>query len=314
MDILVLLPFSDDERATIEAAAPDGSRITYTTKADVTDEQVARAEVIVGNLAPARLAAAGHLRLLQLNSAGFDQYMAPGTLPAGAHLACAVGAYGQAVSEHLLTMVLMLMKHLDAYRDDFCEHAWRDHGSVTTIAGARVLVLGAGDIGSHFARLARALGAHVAGVRRHAGDIPDGFEHMHTMDELPDLLPQADVIVSFLPSSPDTRGLVDAAFLARCKQGAYFANGGRGDLVVQSDLIRALEDGHIAGAALDVTTPEPLPADDPLWDAPNIFITPHVAGQFHLSVVLTNIARITAENLRHLAAGEPLRNDVPLSR
>ena len=134
------------------------------------------------------------------------------------------------------------------------------------------------------------------------------------LDDIAENMPDADVIVSFLPSSDKTRGLVDARFLSRCKRGAYFANGGRGDLVVQPDLIAALESGQLAGAALDVTTPEPLPADDPLWDAPNIFITPHVAGQFHLPVVLTNIARITAENLHHLAAGEPLRNDVPLSR
>lgn len=310
MEILVLLPFNDDERAIVEAAAPHGSHLTYTAKADVTDDQIARAEVIIGNLAPARLAAASHLRLLQLNSAGYDQYTASGLLPAGAHLACAVGAYGQAVSEHLLTMVLMLMKHLDGYRDDFRAHVWSDRGPVTSIAGARVLVLGAGDIGRHFARLAGALGARVSGVRRHVGEVPCGFESMHTMDELPGLLPSFDVIASFLPSAPETRGLVDAAFLSRCKQGVYLANGGRGDLIVQADLIAALESGRVAGAALDVTCPEPLPANDPLWDAPNVFITPHVAGQFHLPVVLTNIARIAAENLRRLDSGEPLRNDV----
>ncbi len=312
MDILVLLPFDDEQRAVFESGAPAGARITYMPKAEVTDEQIAQAEVIVGNLPPARLAHAEHLRLLQLNSAGYDQYLAPGALPAGAALACAVGAYGQAVSEHIFTMVLMLMKHLEGYRDDFREHAWTDRGTVSTIAGANVLVLGAGDIGTHFAGLAFALGAHVTGVRRHVGEVPACFESMRTMDELPALLPSADIIVSFLPSSPETRGLVDAEFLASCKRGVYLANGGRGDLIVQPDLIAALESGQVAGAALDVTTPEPLSADDPLWDAPNIFITPHVAGQFHLPVVLTNIAHIAAENLQHLAAGEPLRNQVKL--
>lgn len=312
MNILVLLPFNDEQRAVFESGAPEGARITYVPKAEVTDEQIAQAEVIVGNLPPARLARAERLRLLQLNSAGYDQYLAPGALPAGAALACAVGAYGQAVSEHIFTMVLMLMKHLESYRDDFREHAWTDRGTVSTIAGANVLVLGAGDIGTHFAGLASAFGAHVTGVRRRVGEAPACFESMRTMDELPTLLPDADVIVSFLPSSPETRGLVDAEFLASCKRGAYLANGGRGDLIVQPDLIAALESGQVAGAALDVTTPEPLPADDPLWDAPNIFITPHVAGQFHLPVVLTNIARIAAENLQHLAAGEPLRNQVNL--
>lgn len=308
MNILVLPPFNEAQRAVIEAAAT-GASFTYASSAEATDEAIATADVIVGNLPPARLALARNLRLLQLNSAGHDAYAAPGTIPAGAALANAVGAYGQAVSEHVFAMVLMLMKHLDGYRDDQRARRWTDRGPVTTMAGAQVLVLGAGDIGQHFAQLAHAHGAHVRGVRQRLGAVPDGFESIHTMNELPELLPKADVIAAFLPSSPATRGLVDAEFLARCKPSAYFANGGRGDLVVQTDLIDALERGVIAGAALDVTTPEPLPADDPLWSAPNLLITPHVAGQFHLYTVLDNVVRIAAENLRRLQAGEPLVNE-----
>lgn len=309
MNILVLPPFNETQRTVIESAAA-GASFTYALSSEVTDEAIAAADVIVGNLPPARLALARNLRLLQLNSAGHDAYAAPGTIPAGAALANAVGAYGQAVSEHVFAMVLMLMKHLDGYRDDQRARRWTDRGPVTTMSGAQVLVLGAGDIGQHFAQLAHAHGAHVQGVRRHLGAVPDGFESIHAMDELPELLPKADVIAAFLPSSPATRGLVDAEFLARCKPTAYFANGGRGDLVVQADLIEALERGVIAGAALDVTTPEPLPADDPLWSAPNLLITPHVAGQFHLYTVLDNVARIAAENLRRLQTGEPLVNEV----
>ncbi|MCI7729868.1 D-2-hydroxyacid dehydrogenase [Enorma burkinafasonensis] len=311
MNILVIPPFSAAQKAVLEVGAP-GAAFTYAEACDVSDKQVAVADVIVGNLPAEQLAQARRLRLLQLNSAGYDAYMAPGTVPAGAALASAVGAYGQAVSEHLYTMLLMLMKHLDGYRDDQRAHAWTDRGAVATLAGAQVLVLGAGDIGRHFAQLASAHGAHVTGVRRHAGTAPQGFERISTMDELHGLLPKADAVVSILPSAPGTRGLVDARFLSSCKRGAYFVNGGRGDLVVQADLIAALESGQLAGAALDVTVPEPLPANDPLWDAPNILITPHVAGQFHLYTVLDNIARIAGENLRRLAAGEPLLNEVAL--
>ena len=311
MNILVLPPFTEAQCRVLEAGAP-GSVFTYTSPAEATDEQVSSADVIVGNLPPERLAIARRVRLLQLNSAGYDAYAAPGTVPEGAALTCAVGAYGQAVSEHMFAMILAMMKHLDGYRDDGRGHLWTDRGQVTTFAGAQVLVLGAGDIGTHFAKLAGSFGAHVTGVRRRVGEVPEGFDAIRSMDDLPELLPAADVVISFLPSSPATRGLADAAFFARCKPGSYFANGGRGDLVVQADLIAALESGQIAGAALDVTTPEPLPADDPLWDAPNIFITPHVAGQFHLPTVLTNIAAITADNLARLQAGEPLRNLVEL--
>ncbi len=310
MNVLVLLPFHDGQRATLEAGAPD-AEFVYTTKANVTDEQIATADAIIGSLAPDRLPAARNLKLLQLNSAGYDNYVNPaGTVPADVRLTCAVGAYGQAVSEHMFAMLLALMKRLIGYRDDQRAHEWTDRGPVTTLANTRVLVLGAGDIGTHFARLCSAMGAHVCGLRRHVGEVPEGFEAMRTMDELFDLLPDADVVASFLPSSDATRGLADKKFFDACKQGCYFVNGGRGDLVVQDDLIAALESTKLASAAIDVTTPEPLPADSPLWDAPNLFITPHVAGQFHLYTVLDNIAAIAAENLRHLAAGEPLRNEV----
>ena len=120
-------------------------------------------------------------------------------------------------------------------------------------------------------------------------------------------LAEADVVASFMPSTPETRGLANAEFFAAMKPGALFANGGRGDLVVADDLVAALESGHLAGAAVDVTDPEPLPATSPLWDAPNMLITPHVSGWFHLEATLNNVVDIAAENLRHLQAGETLR-------
>ena len=302
LNVLVLLPLNESQRRRLETGAPEAA-YTYTTSDAATTEQLSQAEVIVGNLAPERLGEAARLRLLQLNSAGFDRYVG-GVMPAGAQLASASGAYGQAVSEHVFAMVLAMMKNLPAYRDDQLRHAWEDHGSVTTLRDARVLVMGTGDIGGHFARLCSAVGAHVIGVRRHVGAVPEGFEAVRTMAELPELLGQADLVASFLPSTPETRGLVDAAFFAAMRPGAYFANGGRGDLVVTDDLVRALEDGMLAGAALDVTSPEPLPAESPLWDAPGALITPHVSGGFHLPQVLDNIAGIAAENLRRLQAGE----------
>ena len=307
MNVLVLLPVSAAQRARLEDATP-GATFAYATAADATDEQVAAAEVIVGNLPPARLAAARGLRLLQLNSAGYDDYVAAGALPAGAMLASASGAYGQAVSEHMLAMLLSMMKRLPAYRDAQRAHEWVDLGSVTSLSGARVLVLGAGDIGTHFARLCASLGARVTGVRRRPSEPHAPFSAMGTFDELPELLPQADVVASVLPSAPGTRRLADATFFSAMRPGAFFVNAGRGDLVVAEDLVAALESGHLAGAALDVTDPEPLPADHPLWDAPGALVTPHVSGWYHLPVTLDNIVGIAAENLARLARGEKPRN------
>lgn len=151
------------------------------------------------------------------------------------------------------------------------------------------------------------MGAHVRGIKRHPLVYPIVFEDMDGMDALPERLAEADVVAAFMPSTPETRGLANAEFFAAMKPGAFFANGGRGDLVVADDLVAALESGHLAGAAVDVTDPEPLPEASPLWDAPNMLITPHVSGWFHLAATLSNVVDIAAENLRHLQAGETLR-------
>lgn len=307
LNVLVLLPLSDAQRTRLEAGVP-GARFAYASYEGATPEQVGAADAIVGNLAASRLGEATSLRLLQLNSAGYDAYVGAKGLAEDVMLCSASGAYGQAVSEHILAMLLSLMKNLPAYRDDQRTHVWDDHGPAATISGADVLVLGTGDIGGHFARLASALGARVTGVRRHAGAPGKGFAAMATMDDLEGLLGQADVVASFLPSTPQTRGLADASFFAAMRPGAYFANGGRGDLVDTAALVAALEGGRLAGAALDVTSPEPLPKDSPLWDAPGALVTPHVSGGFHLPVVLDNIVGIAIENLRHLEDGTEPRN------
>ncbi len=309
MDVLVQLPLSEEQRARLEAAVP-GVRFEYVKPRTVTREQVEAADAIVGNLPTEMLAGASGLRLLQLNSAGYEQYAAPGVLPDGCALCCATGAYGQAVSEHLFAMVLSLVKRLPAYQDRQRAHDWCDLGPVTTLRGARVLVLGAGDIGTHLAGLFAAMGSSVCGVRSREAEPHAPFAAMGTLADLPRLLPEADVVCSVLPSTPQTAGIADDAFFASMREGAYFANAGRGDLVDQQGLVESLASGHLAGAALDVCTPEPLPQDSPLWDAPNLLITPHVSGQFHLAVTLDNIVSIAAENLAHLAAGEPLINHV----
>ncbi len=323
MNVLVLLPVSERHQELLEKSLP-GAEFTYTAPRSAvgqqmsvnlgasraTDEQIAAADVIVGNLAPERVASASRLKLLQLNSAGYDNYIAAGSVPANVALCCASGAYGQAVSEHLFAMLLACMKRLPGYRDLQRDHVWGELGPVTSLVGARVLVLGAGDIGAHFAQLCRAMGAHVEGAKRNVSSCDPVFEAVHPMDELLEVAAGADVVASFLPSSPATRGLAGEKFFAACKPGAFFVNGGRGDLVDQDALVAALESGRLAGAALDVCVPEPLPSDSPLWDAPNLLLTPHVSGNFHLETTLDNIVAIAADNLRRFAAGEPLRNAV----
>ena len=227
VNILVMLPVNDRHRAILESSAPSEDFI-YTSADAVTREQVADADVILGNIDPDMLTACEHLRLLQLQTAGYDDYLAAGTVPADAKLSCSVGAYGQAVSEHMFAMVLSMMKRLPGYQDLQREHRWEDLGPVTSLKNANVLVLGAGDIGGHFATLCRSMGAHVRGIKRHPLVYPIVFEDMDGMDALSERLAEADIVASFMPSTPETRGLANAEFFTAMKPGAFFANGGRG--------------------------------------------------------------------------------------
>ena len=224
MNILVLLPVNNRHRAILESSAP-GEDFIYTSADAATREQVAGADVILGNIDPDMLTACEHLQLLQLQTAGYDDYLAAGTVPADAKLSCSIGAYGQAVSEHMFAMVLSMMKRLPGYQDLQREHRWEDLGPVTSLKNANVLVLGAGDIGGHFATLCRSMGAHVRGIKRHPLVYPIVFEDMDGMDALPERLAEADVVASFMPSTPETRGLANAEFFAAMKPAKLYVVG-----------------------------------------------------------------------------------------
>ena len=146
------------------------------------------------------------------------------------------------------------------------------------------------------------------GMKRSPGVCPEAMDELRNMDDLETLLPKADVVASFLPSTEETRGMIDKQFLGRMKEGSLLLNGGRGDVVCTEDLCDALEQGHLAGAALDVTAPEPLPKDHRIWDIPNAFVTPHISGSYHLPETLENVVNIAVENVRRYAKGEKLRN------
>ena len=263
-----------------------------------------RAVVILGNPPVKELAACEKLRLLQTRSAGTDQYQKPGVLPEGATLLSASGAYGHSVSEHMFAMLLSLMKRLPAYRDRQGDGIWSDLGPVKTLSGAQVLCVGTGDLGSSFAKLCKALGARTACIRRDAGRSAEGIDEMYSMDRLDELLPQADVVALMLPHSADTARLMDRRRLLLMKKDAILLNGGRGTAVDCAALATVLEDGHLWGAGLDVTDPEPLPAGHPLWAQERAVLTPHTAGGDHLADTADRIAAIALEHLVSFLAGE----------
>ena len=309
MKVLVTIPVNETHKKELASKAGE-AKLVYTLSDKVTAKDVADAEVIIGNVPAALLTEAKELRWLQLNSAGADAYIKPGVMPEGAALTNATGAYGLALSEHMLAQLLAMMKKLYPYYDNQKEGLWKDEGCVHSIYGATVLVVGLGDIGGSFARRMKALGAYVIGMRRRSNVIPDYADEMASLDELDEVLGRADIVASSLPGTEATKHLFDKKRFAAMKKGAYFLNIGRGTAVVSADLCAAVKNGQLAGAAVDVTDPEPLPADDPMWKVPGLYITPHISGQYHLAATLDNIVHIAAQNLAAFLKNQPLRNEV----
>lgn len=274
----------------------------------VTQEDVDWAQVILGNVPATMLHGSPALEWLQTNSAGVEAYIRPGVLAGDTLLTNATGAYGLAIAEHMLGMLLELFKKLELYRDAQKSGAWQSQGAVKAVYGSTVLVLGMGDIGGEFAARCKALGAKVIGVRRSPRPCPEYADEVHLLEDLDSLLPQADVVAITLPGTDATRGLMSRERLAKMKEGAVLLNVGRGFIVDTEALCDALERGHLSGAGVDVTDPEPLPPTHRLWNIPTAVVTPHISGFYHLRETHERIVGIFLENLRRFQAGEPLRN------
>lgn len=310
--ILIVLPVEERHREMFKKAAPEAELI-YCLADQVTKEQAQEANVIIGNVPREYLKDSPNLRWIQLNNAGTEGFCDPGVLPEGTLLTNASGAYGMAISEHLIAMLFMIQKHLGVYRDQQKEHLWIKQEPMLVTEGSTVLVLGLGDIGSTFARKMKAMGSYVIGVRRTLREKPDYVDELYTMDALSRLLPRADVVALSLPGYAATRGVIGKEELDRMKPGAVLLNVGRGTAVDTNALSDALYAGKLAGAGLDVTDPEPLPADHPIWDAPGALITPHVSGGYALKPTLEKILALSARNLERYEKRETLENMVDLT-
>lgn len=307
--ILNLLPVNQEEKEEFQAIAPDAVHV-YAGRRTLTPEQLAQATVILGWPRAGDMKNAPQLKWFQTMWAGTDEYEAPGILPQGIAFTSSSGSNRQSVAEHMLASLLALCRRLPTYRDSQRAHRWEDEGDMKTIFGGTVLVAGAGHIGSTFAGMCRGLGARTIGLKRTVTGPVDGFDQVYPMEMLDELLPQADVVALTLPHSPQTVGLMDEGRIGLMKDDAILISAGRGSVLDQEALARAMAGGKLWGAALDVTDPEPLPADSPLWDIPNLLLTPHVAGGMRLEITRRTCVQMAQENLRRYLAGEKLNNRV----
>jgi phosphoglycerate dehydrogenase-like enzyme len=245
----------------------------------------------------------GSLEAVQLLSAGADAWVAQ--VPEGVVLCDARGVHDASTSEWVLTATLAALRRFPAFARAQQRHEWVVSGETPTdeLTGKRVLLIGAGSIGAAIAAKMAPFDVALTRVARTAR--PD--EDVHGVDELPGLLPHAQVVVLVVPLTEQTRGLVDADFLKALPEDALLVNAARGPVVDTGALLAEVRTGRIR-AALDVTDPEPLPAGHELWDLPNVLLTPHVGGA--VRGLLPRAYRLAGEQLRRFVAGEPLINQV----
>ena len=313
MKIVIGLNLTPEQQQAFRAAAP-GCALEFVGMGGITAENAADAEMVIGNPPHALIPHLKSLKALQLFSAGNDGYDAAIAAVPGARLCNASGAFGLTLAEHMLGTLIMLMRKLHLYRDAQQSRGWANFGGVRSVQGARILVLGLGNVGMMFAERVQALGAYVIGMKRTPGERPACVDELYTIDQLDEVLPTVDAVCMSLPHTPATAGILSAARIASMKPGAYIVNVGRGSAIDQRALAGALNSGRLGGAALDVTVPEPLPADDPLWTAKNCIITPHVAGGFHLPQTEATLIEILLRNLRAFVSGAPMENEVDVKR
>jgi phosphoglycerate dehydrogenase-like enzyme len=253
------------------------------------------------------------LRWVQAVGAGTAQLQSAGLAAAGIRLSSAAGANAVGIAEFALARVLAHWKGFRGLDDAQTRHEWEPRFG-RQLAGCTLGLLGLGAINSAVAARAHAFGMRVLATRRSAmpGMTAPHVDELFPTSDLHAMLGQCDVVVAAVPETPETRGLIDAAAIAAMKPGAFLVNVGRGSLLDEAALIDALERGHLGGAALDVVSVEPLPAEHPLWDVPNVYLSPHAATS--PSALFVNLHELFLENLARYLAGEPLRNEVDLSR
>jgi len=312
---VVWTPYTESEELRSARGMQSGRNTGGLETPPITDEMLEhwqRSHLVVAIDLPDNLATlAPNLQWVQSITAGYDKYDLDALAGQGVRLTTASGVAAASISEFVMGRLLQVWKNLRLFDQQQRDHHWEGMFG-TELTGRTLGVVGLGAIGRQVAKRARAFNMVTLATRASAtrGDTDPDVDELHPAATLDEVLARCDAVVAAMPSNPTTINLFDKDRFAAMKPGAIFVNVGRGAHVVQPDLIAALESGHLRAAALDVTTPEPLPAEDPLWDAPNLYLSPHASVS--VDRYMANIEALVADNLRRYLAHDPLVNEVEI--
>jgi len=299
---------ADRYPAALKQMLPDVDVALARTRAEA-DAHITSVDAAFGKLPPDLFAQGKRLRWIQCPQAGPDPtFYHPALVASEVVVTNMRGIFNDHISAHILAMVLAFARGLPRYWAQQADRNWMTGAPTFYLPECTVVVLGIGGIGAETARLCAAFGMRVIAVDPRVGSPPPGVTELVGPERMHDVLGRSDFVIVTVPETPATRGMFDAAFFARMKRAAVFINIGRGATVKLGDLNTALRSGHLAGAGLDVFEREPLPADHPLWDAPGMLITPHVAAAG--PYLDDRRAEVFLDNCRRFHDGHPLRNVV----
>lgn len=279
----------------------------YKAEADIPESDF-DAEIIYG-FAPSIVKTSINLKWLCVPWAGVDSIMTPGYF---ANEEClltnSAGAYGVSIAEHMIAVSLVMMRRLNEFMEETRAGQWLSPRAQRSIKDCRITVLGTGDIGTTFAKRAKAFEpAQIIGVCRSGKSGEAVYDKVLPVSELDKVLPETDLLAMSLPATPETKGILSRERMALLPEGAYIVNVGRGSAIDEAALADNLESGHLAGAALDVFQTEPLPEGNRLWKTKNLLITPHVAGNMTLPYTKDKNVNMFLEDLRNYKEGRPLK-------
>jgi phosphoglycerate dehydrogenase-like enzyme len=295
-----------DQRARAQAAAPS-AEFLYADRVEGVAAQLATFDVVGGSLTGEQLVAATRLRWVHSWVAGADFDLVPEMVASPVVLTSSAGNGAIPLAEQAILLMLMLDRNVPRWMAAQREHRW-DRFTHGELNGRTVGIVGLGNSGADLAEKCRAFHMRVLGVRRHADRSVAGVERIWPPERLLEMLPECDFVVVAAPITPGTRGLLGEAAFRAMKASAFYVCFSRGGVADDAALHRALREGWIAGAGLDAHGTEPLPADSPFWDLPNVIVTPHNGAT--TAGTLERAGEIFIDNLRRFEAGEPLRNVV----
>lgn len=310
--IAVLKPCTVQEQAFLRAAADTEDILLYFESEEVllSSKYADKIDIIFGEPSIETVLSLPSLRWIQMTWAGANKYTSIESFPAHITLTSASGAFGGVISEHILAGILALCKNLPTYRTQLQNGQWALLPGDCSLEDKRALILGTGNIGSETAKKLKAFGIHTVGICRTGQNVSPCFDELFTTDALDTQLPLADLVIIALPGTKETKHLLNRSRIGMLKPDAMLVNVGRGFIVDTEALTDALTLGKLRGAVLDVTDPEPLPADHPLRFFNHVILTPHVSGISWGENTRTRqrILDIFQENLIRDKNGIPLKN------